>query len=121
MKTLIKTMVALCAVLAAPQANALCDIGQARVIHAESTPFNNPVTNQMLYWVAPGLGVPGATIPPSNYYVFSTVNQTYINLLNAALASGKQVRVTGSAAACPAAGVLRAAGAVVAVFMDAFF
>ena len=96
------------------QANALCDNSQARVIHAESSPFNNAGANTMVYWVAP------STTAPTFYYVYNTANQTYINLLNAALSSGKQVRITGNLAACGAAGTLRAAGTVVAVFMDTF-
>jgi hypothetical protein len=110
--------IALAAIAAALplQAGALCDIGGAgaRVIHAQSTPFNSAATLGMVYWVAP------ATTAPTFYYVFATSNQSYINLLNAALVSGKQVRVTGSAAACPAEGLLRPAGTVVGVFMDTF-
>lgn len=97
-----------------PQASALCDLGQARVIHANSTPFNSAVATTMIYWVAPSAN------PPTFYYQFTTSNQTFINLLNAALVSGKQVRVTGNVAACPGAGAIRAAGTVVAVFMDYF-
>jgi hypothetical protein len=77
-------------------------------------PFNAVVPAAMYYWVAPN------TVAPTVYYVFTTASQTYINLLNAALISGKQVRVTGNQAACGAAGTLRAGGTVVAVFMDSF-
>ena len=114
MKRLATLLLAVLALVLPLQASALCDNGQARVIHAESTPFNNLVPASMIYWVAP------SAIAPTFYYVFITANQTYINLLNAALISGKQVRVTGNAAACPAAGTLRAGGSVVAVFMDSF-
>ena len=114
MKRPLTLLVAVVGLALPPQASALCDLGQARVIHAQSTPFNSAVATAVIYWVAPSAN------PPTFYFVFTTANQTYINLLNAALASGKQVRVTGSAAACPAAGVLRTAGTVVAVFMDAF-
>lgn len=114
MKTLFKLMVALCSVTIPLQANALCDVGQARVIHAQTLPFNVAVPTDVQYWVAP------ASNAPSFYYSYRTNNQIYINLLNAALASGKQVRVTGNAAGCPAAGLYRDAGNVVAVFVDWF-
>jgi hypothetical protein len=106
--------VAVVTVLLPADASALCDISQARVIHAQSTPFNSATATGMVYWVAP------SSTTPTFYFVYTTTNQTYINLLNAALISGKQVRVTGSAAACPAAGTLRSAGIVVGVFMDLF-
>lgn len=114
MKRLVTLLLAALAVALPLQASALCDISGGRVIHAHSNPFNSPTTLGMVYWVAP------ETTTPTFYYVFTTSNQSYINLLNAALVSGKQVRVTGGAAACPAAGLFRAAGAVVAVFMDHF-
>lgn len=115
MKRLIILILLASALFLPVQASALCDVAGGRVIHAQSTPFNSVTTTQMVYWVAP------QTTTPTFYYVFVTNNQTYINLLNAALASGRQVRVTGSAAACPAAGTLRTAGTVVAVFSDFFF
>ncbi len=97
------------------QVCAFCDVGEGRVIHAQSSPFNDAQTQTMVYWVAP------KSTTPTYYFVFVTSNQTYIDLLNAALISGKQVRVTGNAAACPVAGTLRSGGTVVAVFMDHFF
>lgn len=96
------------------QANALCDVGGARVVHAESFPFNNAGTTNMIYWVAPG------GTAPTFYYTFRTANQSFINLLNAALISGRQVRVTGNAGVCGDVGTFRAGGTVVAVFMDLF-
>jgi hypothetical protein len=114
MKRLATLLLAVLALVFPLQASALCDIGQARVIHAEATPFNNVVPTAMLYWVAPN------TWAPSVYYVYTTASQIYINLLNAALISGKQVRVTGNAAICGGAGTLRPAGTVVAVFIDSF-
>jgi len=107
-------LVAVVALALPPQASALCDIAGGRVTHAQSTPFGSLTATAMIYWVAP------STTTPIFYYVYTTANQTYINLLNAALASGKQVRVTGNVAACPAAGVLRSAGSVIGVFMDMF-
>jgi hypothetical protein len=98
------------------QSYALCDIGGAggRVIHAESLPFNNAAAGAMSFWIAP------ATITPTFYYVFTTSNQMFINFLNTAHATNQQVRVTGTAAACGAAGTLRAGGTIVAVFRDSF-
>jgi hypothetical protein len=114
MKRLILLLLVVLGLVFPLEASALCDIAQARVIHAQSTPFNVLNPAGVIYYVAPG------SVTPTFYFVYTTSNQTYINLLNAALISGKQVRVTGTAAACPAAGVLRAAGSVVAVFMDLF-
>ncbi len=115
MKTITVLLLLLIPALVFPvQVNALCDQGQARVIHAESVPFNSAGTDTMRYWVAP------ASNSPTFYFVYVTSNQTFINLLNAALISGKEVRVTGDVGACPASGKLRNGGTVVAVFMDYF-
>jgi hypothetical protein len=94
-------------------ANARCDVGQARAIHAQSNPFNSLVATGMLCGVAPGGCCRRSTTstPP---------NQTYVNLLSVALATDEQMRVAGNAAACPDAGILHAAGSVVGVFMDIF-
>lgn len=96
------------------QAKALCDIGGGRVVHAESVPFNDPGASTAVYWVSHG------ATAPRWYYTYTTENPLYMGLLTAALASGKQVRVTGNAASCPGSGTLRDAGVVVAVFIDWF-
>jgi hypothetical protein len=114
MKKLALLLLLVVPLLVPPQASALCDIGGGRVIHTESSPFSNTTTLQRIYWVAPSVTA------PTFYYVFTSTNQSFINLLDAALISGKQVRVTGNVAACGAAGTLRAGGVVVAVFMDSF-
>lgn len=115
MKRFIKLILLFVAAAVPLQANALCDQSQARVIHAETSPFNVLQPAEVIYYVSPQ-----GTITPTFYYLYRTSNQTYINLLNAALISGKQVRVTGNAGVCPGAGAIRAAGQVVAVFMDSF-
>ncbi|MFO1350309.1 MAG: hypothetical protein U1F68_06360 [Gammaproteobacteria bacterium] len=97
------------------QANALCDVSQARVVHAESSPFNNAAASRTIFWIAQ------ASTAPVVYYVFATSNQMFINHLNAAHSANLQVRVTGNAAACGAAGTLRTGGEIVAVFRDSFF
>jgi hypothetical protein len=114
MKTFASFLLTVLAAALPLQAGALCDIAAARVIHAETTPFADAGANTVIYWVAAG------TTTPRYYYAYSTDNQTFIGLLNTALASGKQVRVTGDAGSCPTSGVLRTGGTVVSVFIDWF-
>jgi hypothetical protein len=97
------------------QSYALCDQGNARIVMAESIPFNNANATSVRFYVAP------SSILPSFYYTFQTSNQMFINFLNTAHATNKQVRVTGNAAACPAAGALRFGGIIVAVFENTFY
>lgn len=101
--------------MASSQVYAVCDVGQGRVVHAESTPFDVAATPTMIYWIAEGH--PG----PTFYFVFITNNQTFINSLNAAHAGNLQVRVRGNAAVCPAAGVFRTGGTILTVYRDSFF
>jgi len=115
MKRFVILLLFVSALLLPEQASALCDVAQGRVIHANSTPFNSPVATSMVYYVA------APSVFPTFYYVFTTSNQTYIDTLNAALISGKQVRVTGNVATCPADGTYRTGGSVVAVFLDTFY
>ena len=108
---------ALSAVLmASSQVYAVCDVGQGRVVHAESTPIDVSTTPTMIYWIA--IGAPAPTL----YFVFTTSNQTFINSLDAAHAGNLQVRVRGNAAVCGAVvGAFRAGGTILTVFRDSFF
>ena len=97
------------------QAYAVCDVANARVIHAETFPLDNAGATTTIYYVSQSNPVPTA------YYVFITANQTFINHLNTAHAANLQVRIRGSAASCPAAGTLRTGGTILTVFRDTFF
>jgi hypothetical protein len=97
------------------QAYAVCDVAQGRVIHAETTPFDNAGATTTTYYISQ------SNPAPTIYYVFTTANQTFINHLNTAHAANLQVRIRGNAPSCPAARTLRPGGTILTVFRDTFF
>lgn len=94
---------------------ALCDIANARVVNAETIPFNSSGTTATRFYIAQ------SAVLPTVYFTFDTSNQMFINHLNAAQAGNLQVRVTGNAAACPTTGTIRFGGLITAVFRSNFF
>lgn len=62
-----------------------------------------------------------ATVVPTFYYRYTTNNAVIIDRLNAAWVGHHTVRVVGNAAACGAAGVIRAGGAITFLYTDTFF